>query len=748
METGRTGLQPRAVRRDQNDLVVLAVVGGPGEEPGAVGEHGAGQAELASRTRLGDRYRILPGVAVPGRGADGERAVVVPFEPGEAREDAVLDQQHGAPALQPLLAGRRRKRPGRRCVSGEQEEVASAGFVRGAAHGHPLPAELGERGELGPRRDVEAQRASPGHLQDGFLRTEDQPSRLEGFGLGMDRPGGEKDQEEAHETLRASIAHVGYPTLPVNRSVLFLAATLVLACRGEEKPPAPAHQGPIVLITIDALRADAVGALGGPPKLTPNLDKLASEASWKGRAVSPSSWTVPAMASLFTGLQPWSVQSWSSDRAVLREDLITLPEALKAKGYRTSAFRSNHWLERTYGYAQGFDEFRYLAQGKRAENRLEKLGPGREFVWVHILPPHAPYVRRQHLMDRLPEAPPDLPQKVRPVDLEPYYDPAVPLPPEQEKVFRAMYALNVAYADEMLGRMVASLRKSGQWDRTLLVVTADHGEEFGEFEQIAHGGNLGRQLVEVPLMIKLPVGFKLKVKPGERAATARVRATLLEAAGWEPEEGTAPSLFHKEDGGVLSELYAGNGVNRFSWVEGDRQLLWESRFAKPEPEYYRAPLRGDRGKAGAPAGRALQDRLRTAGRGLRPHHAAERPGGRTAAAHPLALDRQGHRAGERSRGDREDGPSPPERLARRERQGEGPGQEHGPEAAAHPRAGGGDAGARVSRSPHPRPLSRPHTRTPGRGGRDSANCLPMRGSALGRHECRPYKQDGKVRACL
>jgi hypothetical protein len=171
----------------------------------------------------------------------------------------------------------------------------------------------------------------------------------------------------------------------------------------------------------------------------------------------------------------------------------------------------------------------------------------------------------------------------------------VPLPPEQEKVFRAMYELNAAYADDLLGKMVAALRRSGQWERTLLVVTSDHGEEFGEMEQIAHGGNLGRQLVEVPLMIKLPAGFerKLAITEGQRPATARVRATLLEAAGWEPEEGTAPSLFHEaEDAGVLSELYAGNGVNRFSWVEGDRQLLWESRFARPEPEYYRARAEG------------------------------------------------------------------------------------------------------------------------------------------------------------
>lgn len=380
-------------------------------------------------------------------------------------------------------------------------------------------------------------------------------------------------------------------------------AIVASACTSKaEEPAVPAHRGPIVLITIDALRADVLGALGGPPKLTPALDSLAREAAWAGRAVSPSSWTVPSMASLFTGLQPWSNQSWHGDRAVLAEELVTLPEALKAEGFRTSAFRSNHWLQQQYGYAQGFDTFRYLKEGKRAEEHLAKLQGGQDFVWIHILPPHAPYVRREHLLAQLPEAPENLPRRVRPLDLEPYYDPEVPLPEEEEKVIRAMYQLNVAYADEMLGRMLAALRRSGQWDKTLLVVTSDHGEEFDEQGQIAHGGNLGRQLIEVPLLVKLPTGFerRLALQPGQHPATVRLWSTLVEAAGGTPRSGMAPSLFREAGTGALSELYMGNGVNRFSWVDGGHQLVWESRFAPEEPEYYRARYQGIGGKPEPP----------------------------------------------------------------------------------------------------------------------------------------------------
>ena len=391
-------------------------------------------------------------------------------------------------------------------------------------------------------------------------------------------------------------------SLRLKALILVLAGALLAGCQGGAKAKPPAHEGPIVLITIDALRADVIGALGGAPGLTPAFDGFAQEADWSGRAVSASSWTVPAMAALWTGFQPWRTANWSGDRVVLSDELTTLPEALKSAGYHTVAFRSNHWLQKKYGYAQGFDLFQYLKEGGRAQEYLMKLEGGRELVWIHILPPHAPYIRRDHLLPRLPDAPPNLPDKTRILDLQPYYDPAVPLPEEKEKEFRAMYALNAAWADELLGRMFMALKKSGHWDDSLVVVTSDHGEEFKEHGQITHGGNLGRVLVEVPLAVKLPKGFgrKLAIGEGKTVATPRLWATLVEAAGGELVDGVAPSLFEESAHGALSELYQSDGVNRFSLVDGGYQLLWENHFAPPEPEYFAAQLEALGGKAQPP----------------------------------------------------------------------------------------------------------------------------------------------------
>jgi hypothetical protein len=162
----------------------------------------------------------------------------------------------------------------------------------------------------------------------------------------------------------------------------------------------------------------------------------------------------------------------------------------------------------------------------------------------------------------------------------------VPLPPAERRRFRDLYRLHVAWADERLGRLLDALRQSGQWDRTLLVVTSTYGEEIGS--------GLGRERIEVPLAVKLPAGWKrpLAAARSERVATLRLWATVVEAVGGPVPPAVAPSLFARARRPlpVLSELYSGNGTNTFSLVDGDDQLLWESRFAPPEPEYYRALL--------------------------------------------------------------------------------------------------------------------------------------------------------------
>ncbi len=391
--------------------------------------------------------------------------------------------------------------------------------------------------------------------------------------------------------------------------VLLALSSLSVACSTPEEPEP--HRGPVVLITVDTLRADVVGALAQADTpadrrgLTPHLDRFAAEADWAERAVATSSWTVPSMASLMTGLQPWSHGSWHGERAVLAEERLTVAEVMQEAGFHTIGFRSNTWLRPRFGYAQGFDEMYDLGGSKRAIAVLESLGaqgPGGEteaaaptFVWIHVLPPHAPYLRHDQYAERLSSSPDltALPQRVTAADLEPYLDPGRPLDEATREVFWTLYRLHVAHSDEIVGALLDALRRSGSWDDSWIVVTSDHGEEFGEAGQIAHGGNLHRVLLEVPLLVKAPRGAGARMEPRPGVSNARIFATLSEAVGVSTGEGVAEPLTVDVAAGALSELYLGNGDNRFSLVEEGpdgslRQIHWRSRFAPEEPEYFAA----------------------------------------------------------------------------------------------------------------------------------------------------------------
>lgn len=396
------------------------------------------------------------------------------------------------------------------------------------------------------------------------------------------------------------------------------AALLGVGCGGPPAPPSaaggPVHDGPVVLITLGSLRADAVGVLGGVPgaDLTPNLDALAAEADWAGRAVAPSSWALPSLASLLTGLTPSLHGVTEVGRAELAPELHTLAEALADRGYRGSAYVSGLWVRGATGWGQGFAEMRAVRGAARAEGHLQSLGEDpanrRQLLWIHLPEPEAPYVRRPELEGRLPALPEALrrrlPERVTARELERHADPATPVPPGRLRVFTAFYRSNVAWADHRLGRLLGALRASGLWDDTLLVVTSPNGEELGEYGSTGSSTSLGRVLLEVPLVVKLPRALRsLPREAGDRepagprrAPVALIRAwsTVVEAVGGSVPPAAGPTLFRPAPGGVLSELHLKNGYNETSLVERDGgatwQLLLRSRFADPEPEYYPARL--------------------------------------------------------------------------------------------------------------------------------------------------------------
>jgi arylsulfatase A-like enzyme/thioredoxin-like negative regulator of GroEL len=289
----------------------------------------------------------------------------------------------------------------------------------------------------------------------------------------------------------------------------------------------------ILLITIDTLRTDRVGAFGGRPGLTPTLDRLAADGVRFTRAYSAAPLTLPSHASILTGVSPPVHGLRANGLFRLGPSLPTLATILKSAGYRTGAFVGAFVLDARFGLGRGFDVYddRYgekpaddPAEGaeRRAEdvvkpatawilNPQSTINPQSAtrnpqspwFAWVHLYDPHEPY--------RAPE---------------PYASQHEP------------YDAEVAYADAMVGRLLDDLRAAGQLDRTIVTVAADHGESLGEHGERTHGVFVYESTIRVPWIVRLPAAG-----PRGGASDALVRLidlapTVLDLAGV-----AAPSSF-------------------------------------------------------------------------------------------------------------------------------------------------------------------------------------------------------------
>jgi arylsulfatase A-like enzyme len=347
-------------------------------------------------------------------------------------------------------------------------------------------------------------------------------------------------------------------------------APLVARASGADMPD-------VLLIMVDTLRADHLSCYSGSPVQTPHIDQLASSGLRYANTFSQASWTRPSVATILTGLYP------SSHGAVHKADRLpdrvdTLAEMLQRGGYRTVGFANNANVSAAFNFQQGFDEYHYLApdfffgaseaasqlavySGLRlvrerflshyvdvhhyyqpaevvtatVRDWLDHRPPGKEplFLFVHYMDPHDPYF-------------------VHPFNGEGYARVANPNPPAEiaEKLHR-VYAGEVAYLDEHLGVLFDDLRKRGLWDRTLVVLTADHGEEFHEHGGWWHGTTLYDEQVHVPLLVK-PARYTGPGKVVEELATSLDITPTVLASARLPLPGTLQGHPLPLDGGIPS----------------------------------------------------------------------------------------------------------------------------------------------------------------------------------------------------
>lgn len=304
---------------------------------------------------------------------------------------------------------------------------------------------------------------------------------------------------------------------------------LVSACRSSPSQSPPQSPPPDVLVVVvDALRADAVGPRRDSATLTPNLDRLAAEGVAFDRAWSPSTWTKPAIASLFTGVSPRGhgvrlVATPGGKRLVLDTlgaDLMTLAERFQLGGYSTGAVVNQVHLSPKDGFAAGFDGYAHL-RGAAAPRLVRLLlrwfdkEPRRPFfAYLHLLDPHWPYNRRLKGSTKPPlegAIPPCVsrtaaagPECIG--EVERWL--ASPSGRRDVQALRRRYEQEVEYIDHALARLFDGLRAKDLWENTIVVVTSDHGEGFAEHAWMEHGFPPYEEVARIPLLMRLPARLR------------------------------------------------------------------------------------------------------------------------------------------------------------------------------------------------------------------------------------------------
>jgi len=292
------------------------------------------------------------------------------------------------------------------------------------------------------------------------------------------------------------------------RLAAFALLLSLLACRGKEPAPPPRH---LVLVTIDTLRADRLSCYGNRDVATPHLDRIATEGALARDASVHAPLTRPSHVSILTGLYPAEHGIRDNVSPPLSEKIPTLAQVLQSAGYRTAAFVSSIVLSSQSGLSRGFetyaDSFEISENDARFLNTIQRRGDGptqeaiewitanrgeRFFLWLHLYDPHDPY------------EPP-----------EPY----------ASRYRGREYDGEVAWSDELMGRLDDALSKLGLKETTLLVVTSDHGEGLGEHGETHHGFFLYESTLRVPLLLRGP-----GVRPGLRLEGTARSVDLLPTA--------------------------------------------------------------------------------------------------------------------------------------------------------------------------------------------------------------------------
>lgn len=385
------------------------------------------------------------------------------------------------------------------------------------------------------------------------------------------------------------------------------SALAVSACGGagaDEPPPN------IVLYLADTLRADVLGCYGNQVTKTPRIDAFAENAVLFERAFAPSSWTRASISSLLTSLPP-AVHGAEDRFDLLSRNVSTMPEALRELGYSTACITTNRNVGALFGFNQGygeggFQELYTTSTDKRVTVRelttpaddvtdaaVKWIETVREpfFILVHTIDPHSPYTPPEgydiYGGEYAGEA-----------DGTPVYLNKSSLSLEDKLRVYSLYQGEVSYNDAAFGRLLDALDEKGLRDRTAVVFTSDHGEEFWERGIRGHGRTLYEGSLHVPLMIRHP--SLAPERRGDLASLLDIYPTLFELCGLEAK-GELDGRSLLEPGGRELEVLSRLRLESRDWLSL-RTDRWRMTWDRSRDQRYLFDLHSEAGESKNVAG--------------------------------------------------------------------------------------------------------------------------------------------------
>jgi arylsulfatase A-like enzyme len=335
-------------------------------------------------------------------------------------------------------------------------------------------------------------------------------------------------------------------THAMRRSALpwLLVVALCLAGCSRQTPPN------IVLIVIDTLRADRVGAYGNTRGLTSFADTLAARGTVFQHAYSQCSWTNPSVASIVTSRYQ-SQHGIITFESVLADSEVTLAEELKKRGYQTGFFSANGLISKRMHFDQGYDAFKsLLVKGpdappeERIPERTARINqeamkwldglaqsPNKSapvFLHIHYMEPHHPYAPLPEGLAHVASA--QTPPSVERANATAFFGHLVPLEPDVLQNLKDVYDAEVFSVDMGLRALFKDLEQRHILDNAIVVLTADHGEEFKEHGLIGHEKTLYEEVVHVPLIMLVP-GHSEHEDIDQVVGLVDVTPTLIDMAG-------------------------------------------------------------------------------------------------------------------------------------------------------------------------------------------------------------------------